>query len=290
MNNKKKFCIIFGILLLAIFFVIIIRFILLNKNNNVKMSEEFYTNTETNMENNIDKLNFITEANDIIKNNINKDSEDTILTNNATIGENNGMQPSIPTEEENASPENDDSTKNLKQGEQIVSSKEESMQTNSSENIKKENIENETNTMNSTTKIENTNTNNDLEENSDLANTSYTKINKAVINDVVNMLNSEIAKNDEFANSLNKYGIETKAVPTTKDDVTQNTSAFTYMFVKDITKGKVEGNYIIFKERVQNQVKVFGTYYVYAEDEFVYNSKGTKAYWSQTLCYIYNKI
>jgi hypothetical protein len=57
--------------------------------------------------------------------------------------------------------------------------------------------------------------------------------------------------------------------------------------VKDITKGKVTGNYQKFTERVRNTVGSFGTYYVYAEDEYTYDGQGLNPKWSQTLVWIY---
>ena len=57
--------------------------------------------------------------------------------------------------------------------------------------------------------------------------------------------------------------------------------------MKDITKGKVTGNYQKFTERVRNTVGSFGTYYVYAEDEYTYNGQGLNPQWSQTLVWIY---
>ena len=117
--------------------------------------------------------------------------------------------------------------------------------------------------------------------NEKLANTRYTKVNTEVIPTIINILNDEISKNEK----LKKYG--SKAIKAKKEDIGGNTSGFTYMFVKDITKGKVPGNYTVFEQRIRNTVGAYGKYYVYAEDEYVYDSKGINSYWSQTLVWIY---
>lgn len=287
MNNKKKISIIFGILFLLMSVLIIIKIMLPDKKENIEVSKVIYDNTENTLENNISNVNFTISKSDtinqitdnIIENNI--DNNSTNIKNNVDSKVANSKN-SLPLKSEENPKEKIENIINNSNKEEIAEVKENPIKTDSSETEKKENVETKTDIK--------ANEDNNLKENSALANTSYTKVNNAVINEVVNIVNNEIAKNNELANSLDKYGIETKAISTTKSNAIQNTSAFTYMFVKDITKGKVEGNYTIFKERVQNQAKVFGTYYVYAEDEFVYNSKGTKAYWSQTFCYIYCKI
>lgn len=117
--------------------------------------------------------------------------------------------------------------------------------------------------------------------NEKLANTRYTKVNTEVIPTIINILNDEISKNEK----LKKYG--SKAIKAKKEDIGGNTSGFTYMFVKDITKGKVPGNYTVFEQRVRNTVGAYGKYFVYAEDEYVYDAKGINSYWSQTLVWIY---
>lgn len=118
------------------------------------------------------------------------------------------------------------------------------------------------------------------QENKELANTTYRKVNTEVVPKVINILNDEIAKDEELKN----FG--TKAIKGTKEQVS-STSGFTYMFVKNIEKGKVAGNYTIFEQRVRNTVGAFGKYYVYAEDEYVYNSTGTESHWYQTLVWVY---
>lgn len=117
--------------------------------------------------------------------------------------------------------------------------------------------------------------------NEKLANTRYTKVNTEVIPTIINILNDEISKDEE----LKRYG--SKAIKAKKEDIGGNTSGFTYMFVKDIEKGKVPGNYTIFEQRIRNTVGAYGKYYVYAEDEYVYDAKGINSYWSQTLVWIY---
>ena len=130
-------------------------------------------------------------------------------------------------------------------------------------------------------KIENEKNTISKQENKKETNTRYTKVNTEVIPTIINILNDEISKNEK----LKKYG--SKAIKAKKEDIGGNTSGFTYMFVKDITKGKVPGNYTVFEQRIRNTVGAYGKYYVYAEDEYVYDSKGSNSYWSQTLVWIY---
>lgn len=117
--------------------------------------------------------------------------------------------------------------------------------------------------------------------NPELAYTTYRVTNTTIIPEIISILNSEIAKDKELVD----FG--TKAVSTTKTNAYNNTNYFTYLFVKDITKGKVAGNYKSFPERVRNTVGAFGTYYVYAEDEYTYDGRGLNPKWSQTLVWIY---
>lgn len=120
--------------------------------------------------------------------------------------------------------------------------------------------------------------------NEKLANTTYRKVNNEVVPKIINILNDEIAKHEE----LKKY--ETKAIKASKEQVYNNTKGFTYMFVKSLEKGKVSGNYTVFEERVRNTVGAFGKYQVYAEDEYKYDSTGSKSYWYQTLVWVYIKF
>lgn len=249
MNNKKKISIIFGILFLLMSVLIIIKIMLPDKKENIEVSKVIYDNTENTLENNISNVNFTISKSDtinqitdnIIENNI--DNNSTNIKNNVDSKVANSKN-SLPLKSEENPKEKIENIINNSNKEEIAEVKENPIKSDSSETEKNENVENKTDIKPSEDDNE--------KGNSTLANTSYTKINNEVINEVINILNNEIAKNSELSNSLSKYGIETKAISTTKSKAEQNTSSFTYMFVKDITKGK--------------------------------------AYWSQTLCYIYSKI
>ncbi len=119
------------------------------------------------------------------------------------------------------------------------------------------------------------------ENNASLANTTYRKTNTEVLPEIKKILEDEIRKDKELVD----FG--TTVVTTNKSNAYNNTTGFTYMFVNQIEKGKVEGNYVKFEQRVKNNVGAFGKYYIYAEDEFVYNSEGKNPKWSQTLVWIY---
>ncbi len=118
-------------------------------------------------------------------------------------------------------------------------------------------------------------------EHPELAYTTYRKVNTSVVPEIIKILQDEIAKYKELVD----FG--TKAVAGNKADAYKNTTEFTYMFVNDVQKGKVKGNYTSFPVRVRNNVGAFGTYYVYAEDEYAYDGNGTNPKWSQTLVWIW---
>lgn len=118
-------------------------------------------------------------------------------------------------------------------------------------------------------------------ENPALANTTYRKVNTEVLSEIKIILEEEISENKDLV------GYGTKVINGNKTDAYRETNGFTYMFVNDITKGKINGNYKKFPERVQNTVGAVGKYYIYAEDEYVYDSKGRNPMWSQTLIWIY---
>lgn len=127
---------------------------------------------------------------------------------------------------------------------------------------------------------ENTKTKEDFSH-PELAYKTYRVTNNYILPEIISLLTGEISKDQELVN----FGC--KVVSTSKENAYNNTEEFTYLFVKDITKGKVTGNYQKFTERVRNTVGSFGTYYVYAEDEYTYNGQGLNPQWSQTLVWIY---
>lgn len=109
-------------------------------------------------------------------------------------------------------------------------------------------------------------------EHPELANKTYTKPNTAIIPEIINILNDEISKDKELVD----FG--TKAVAGNQKDAYKNTTGFTYIFVDKNVK---------LTQRVRNNVGAFGTYHVYAEDEYTYNGNGTNPKWSQTLVWIW---
>lgn len=127
---------------------------------------------------------------------------------------------------------------------------------------------------------ENTKTKEDFSH-PELAYKTYRVTNNDILPEIISLLTGEISKDQELVN----FGC--KVVSASKENAYNNTDGFTYLFVKDITKGKVTGNYQKFTERVRNTVGSFGTYYVYAEDEYTYNGQGLNPQWSQTLVWIY---
>ena len=115
----------------------------------------------------------------------------------------------------------------------------------------------------------------------ELANSTYTRPNDAIVAEVIKILNDEISKDSELVDFGNK------AVKGNKKDAYAKTTGFTYLFVNDINKGKVAGNYVSFPQRVRNNIGAFGNYNVYAEDEYTYDGRGLNPAWCQTLVWIY---
>lgn len=141
---------------------------------------------------------------------------------------------------------------------------------------------NNNNSANTENTIKNNITNNATDDSRpELANTTYRKGNTSIVREIINILKSEINNDKELV----EYG--STALQGNKADAYNKTSAFTYLFVKDINRGKVSGNYISFPDRVKNNVGAFGNYFVYAEDEYVYDGRGLNPKWSQTLVWIY---
>lgn len=248
--------------------------------------------------------------NNIITNDVNNTVIETKNNINETIGKNEVEDNKMGNE--NTKERRKDDEKNRKQeikeddntqlqneqSTEQLTSKENNEISNQVEylNLTINNIESNTNDntttnigLNPTTDVKEEDIDNADEKNSK-AESVYYEENTEVINEVISILNKRISKNENFKKAYDDIGVITKAVSASRNDVMNNTSGFTYMFVKDITKGKVPGNYIVFDERVTNKLKISGTYYVYAEDEYTYDSKGINSYWSQTLVYIYIKI
>ena len=256
MDKIKKVCI--SIIVFLILFILVM--FILNYFNIIKQTSE--TPLEISYTNNIIK--------DI--------SEDNIIQNNIDFVEDSNIDVNEAVQEEQqiADIKNNEEKKTEQSN---VKTQTVNVATNKTD-TKVDKTENET-TNNSNAQQNTTNNSNQNKGNPALANTRYTETNTEVIPEIINILNNEIAKNQD----LKDYG--SKASKGNKADAYANTSGFTYRFVKDIDKGKVKGNYTIFEERIKNNIGAFGTYWVYAEDEYVYDAKGISPHWSQTLVWIY---
>lgn len=115
----------------------------------------------------------------------------------------------------------------------------------------------------------------------ELANSTYRVTNTAIVSEIIKILNNEISKYDDLVSYGSKVFIGNKTSAYAK------TTGFTYLFVNDITKGKIASNYTSFPQRVRNTVGAFGNYNVYAEDEYTYDGRGLNPKWCQTLVWIY---
>ena len=132
---------------------------------------------------------------------------------------------------------------------------------------------------------------NEQEEiNTKLANTKYRKETREVIQEIVEILNQKIKQDENLNKIYEETGIQSYAIQANKNDINSNTTEFTYIFINDIYKGKVAGNYTKFSNRLNSYSKAVGKHMVYAEDEYVYDSRGINSYWTQTLVYIQTEI
>lgn len=117
--------------------------------------------------------------------------------------------------------------------------------------------------------------------NPSLAYATYRIANASVLPEIKAILEDEISKDKVSVD----FG--TKVVYGSKSQCYNNTNGFTYMLIADPVRGKVEGNYTKFPQRVRNVVGALGTYYIYAEDEYTYNGQGLNPKLAQTLVWIY---
>lgn len=225
------------------------------ESNNV-ISEEINMQTEISQLDNSEDKNVISK-----ENSIEKDQKSNINEN-----------PKNYTQEKT----NKNITSNKQKGENISTVNDQKINTNDKKQQKVEEQKNET--TNSTIKE---NPKKEENNNASLANTTYKKTNTEILPEIKRILEDEIKKDKELVD----FG--TKVIITNKSNAYSNTTGFTYMFVNKIEKGKVPGNYVKFEQRVRNNVGAFGKYYIYAEDEYVYNSEGKNPKWSQTLVWIY---
>ncbi len=205
--------------------------------------------------------------------------EENIIKDTNTVVETEKYIEEKKQDNGNAKEEKGSNTKQetKKQEQQGNNNKTQEIKNNNNQSTQKDVQENKTQTT------ENVKTESN-KKNEKLANTTYTKVNTQVVPEIIKILEDEIRKHPELV----EYG--TKAMAGNKSEAYKNTHGFTYLFVKDIEKGKISGNYVTFAQRVRNNVGAFGTYCVYAEDEYVYDSKGLKPRWSQTLVWIYIKF
>lgn len=295
--NKKN------IILFILFFIILIGittiiFICMNPRESIndKTLENTFVNIENSSSSNILENAVVEETSNITENNIitNEIVENTIVDNDTISLENNSnplsvdkaivkntiSTPSIDSTPITTPSSNQSATQTTIKEEEKTNTK----VNTGNNNTKDEPIVNkeQSSTINSSQDTKKDTTTN--VEHPELAYSTYRVTNTAILPEIISILKSEISKDNELVD----FG--TTAVSTNKTNAYNNTSGFTYLFVKDITKGKVAGNYQSFPERVRNTVGAFGTYYVYAEDEYTYDGRGLNPKWSQTLVWIYVKF
>jgi hypothetical protein len=242
----------------------------LNKNtleNNLFELDNIESKIIENENSNIELNNvLISETEDV--NNIKKEE------NTEEKAENKGQNTNISS---NISKNKDTNNTQSIEATKVENKSEEVANNTSKEETKKENIESSNNTVNENVEKEEN-------SNSSLANATYRVTNTEVLTEIKSILENEISKDKDLV----EFG--TKVVTSSKSNAYANATGFTYMLVDKVENGKVEGNYQKFEQRVKNNVGAFGTYYIYAEDEFTYNSQGLNPKWSQTLVWIYVKF
>lgn len=262
MDKNKKICIVvIVILVLLILLVLGMKYYKFKNSSTEVLGYNNTVNEEIQNNNTIQIDNTLDESNSVVDNNIVK----TASSNNEDETKNENTNDNTKNKEVNENPKQTSTKSEQPKVETTVENKTPT-KTNGNTEDKKQDSGSNTNKQ---------------QGNPALSNTKYTETNTEVIPEIINILNDEIAKDEQ----LTKYG--SKAVKGNKQDAYKNTTGFTYRFVKDIDKGKVKGNYAIFEQRVRNIVGAFGSYWVYAEDEYVYDAKGIAPHWSQTLVWIY---
>jgi hypothetical protein len=288
--KKKKICI--GVIIVLILFNVVCFAKAFFNRNKISIAETigdtvFYENIIIeDLENIIVSENQIQED-EIIEICENQEENESVEIANIDNEQNTTEISNKPkTETNNKNTNTSTSTTTLTKQEQTSYAKEttttKEQVTDTKEKIQNTNDQTTSQTESSNSSTEETTTTIEETSKPELAYKTYRIQNTEVIPEIIEILNSEIAKSEDLV----EFG--SKAIAGNKTDAYNKTTAFTYLFVDDINKGKVSGNYISFPQRVRNVVGAFGTYYVYAEDEYTYNGQGLNPKWSQTLIWIYH--
>lgn len=273
---KKKLLIIFFILLVGLIFTIILDCVNLNVSDislTLKTSQlNIIDSKSLDIIENIESEQVNDFINDTSVDIANIDSSSTKTTSNETNVNNSNEKfttqntTTVKTSTKDESKSNTKVTKNNTTTETNKTKQETPNQTTNNQTKPKEE------------EIINTPTDNSRPE---LANSTYRVTNTAIVPEIIKILNDEISKSADLVS----YG--SKAVVGNKSSAYAKTTGFTYLFVSDISKGKIAGNYASFPQRVRNNVGAFGNYNVYAEDEYTYDGRGLNPKWCQTLVWIY---
>lgn len=279
-KNKMILLTVFSILLLAL--IIILSILIFSKKSTIdSLAENVNTNIESNTTSNIieNEQNVTNEiANDIINDISNNviptdltiSKVDTSIKEDTTPKQTNTTIPSTASSNTSVSSKLSNNTSLQERPKSETNNVTEKNEDSSKQNNVTESKKEDTPT--------NTETDNTRPE---LAYSTYRVTNTAIVPEIIKILNDEISKADDLV----AYGC--KAVAGNKTDAYAKTTGFTYLFVNDIHKGKVAGNYTTFEQRVRNNVGAFANYNVYAEDEYTYDGRGLNPQWCQTLVWIY---
>ena len=281
---RKKLFITFSILFIIIAITALLGFLVLKDDTSFKIAKNNMVNTILLNEIESTKTNEI--VNEVIENVIVEISEENnsspeSIDNNAPITTSNEKitTPNTTKEETKSNTKISSQTSASTSNSSKASTNNSTATTSTSINKPVETKQETQQTTTTTTpKQEETTTTNARPE---LAYSTYTKVNTNVIPEIIRILNDEISTQEDLV----AYGC--KALAGNASEAKAKTNGFTYMFVKDIHKGKVAGNYTVFEQRVRNNVGGFANYNVYAEDEYTYDGQGLNPKWSQTLVWIY---
>lgn len=268
---KKKILIILSIILILLIIAIIFVYVSVTNVTKIKPIETSQTNIIDN-----DFINVIEseQVNEVINETVVETAEVESPLNTSN------NQSTTTTSDEKVTTQNT-TTKNETKSNTTTTTNTSSSNTNTNTNISTSTKSTQETTSENTNNSNTQTTTTTTTARPELAYSTYRETNTAIVPEIIRILNDEISKYDDLVD----YG--SKVLVGNKASAYEKTSGFTYLFVNDIEKGKVAGNYVTFEQRVRNSVGAFANYNVYAEDEYTYNGQGLNPRWCQTLVWIY---
>lgn len=266
--NKRKIVIVILLVIIVLLIGFSIYYSMSNityKTSNRPLNEVSLNVIETSIDNTI----LQTVTNEVIAKNIIEEKEETNDTLSISSNTNDSEKKSTSTTVEKSTTTDNVKNTNISNSSNSTQNTRSLQTTTQSQEVSTQKV---TTTLVTADTSINQNTKEEKIEHPELAYTTYRERNTAIVPEIINILNNEISKDKELVD----FG--SKAVAGNKAEAYKNTTGFTYMFANKEER---------LTQRVINNVGAFGTYFVYAEDEYTYNSSGTNPIWSQTLVWIW---